>query len=177
LLDKVADTLDCAPLSFLQTIRHLISAEVDSDGFAIQATRDAMIENASPELSSGQRPALPRDSMIEALVCSYCVATSGLVDLFGQSPKELAKEISSRSSITSCSDDAATAVDLLVLAIGWQENGQGDESEQWFTHSRELLLRHMCRSMNVATAQGFTLVAVYMLRSFQPNGAYLYFCK
>lgn len=29
--------------------------------------------------------------------------------------------------------------------------------------------------MTVSTVQGFALVAVYMLRAFQPNGAYLYF--
>ena len=38
-----------------------------------------------------------------------------------------------------------------------------------------MLLKHLTASMNVSTVQGFALVAVYMLRAFQPNGAYLYF--
>jgi hypothetical protein len=73
-------------------------------------------------------------------------------------------------------DDTGTAVFLLVLAIGAQESHE-TKSRHWFQHARDLLMKHMCDSMNVATVQGFTLVAVYMLRSFQPNGAYLYFCK
>jgi hypothetical protein len=34
---------DCAPLSFLQTVRHLIASEVDAEEFPVQASRDSII--------------------------------------------------------------------------------------------------------------------------------------
>lgn len=36
---KVIFIGDCAPLSFLQTVRHLIASEVDPDGFPVAASR------------------------------------------------------------------------------------------------------------------------------------------
>lgn len=71
--------------------------------------------------------------------------------------------------------DITSAPYYLVLAIGVQEKDEA-KAEAWFKHARDDLLINMCGSMNVATVQGFALVALYMLRAFQPNGAYLYFC-
>ncbi|KAF1915791.1 hypothetical protein BDU57DRAFT_447829 [Ampelomyces quisqualis] len=171
---KVIFIGDCAPLSFLQTVRHLVSSEVDSDTFAIQASRDSIIEVTRPEPSQGQFRFLAVDHRrTDSLVEEYVTATSGLVDLFEYD--ELRKEIKIWAyGLSAHPDDAAATVFFLVAAIGAQENDE-EKAEAWFNHARNLLLRHMCDSMNVATVQGFTLVAVYMLRAFQPNGAYLYF--
>jgi hypothetical protein len=174
---KVIFIGDCAPLSFLQTVRYLISSEVDSEGFAIQASRDFMIEVARPELPPAQRqPPFVNIAEIQVLIGEYKAATSGLVDLFDD--EDLFKEIkvwtSGHTAIRQ--DDPAAAVFFLVLAIGVQESDE-DQAEAWHNHARDVLLKHMCNSMNVATVQGFTLVAIFMLRAFQPNGAYLYFCK
>jgi hypothetical protein len=118
-------------------------------------------------------PLVPKQT--EALVEEYITATSGLVDLFEY--EELLKEIQSwAEGYTNHSDDAAAAVFFLVIAIGAQESDE-EKAEAWFDHAKNLLLKYMCNSMNVATVQGFTLVAIYMLRAFQPNGAYLYFCE
>jgi hypothetical protein len=173
---KVIFIGDCAPLSFLQTVRYLISSEVDSEAFAIQASRDSMIEVARPEVPLGQRQPSPVNlEEIQTLVEEYKAATSGLVDLFEY--EELLKEITDWAlNHTTHSDDPAAAVFFLVLAIGAQEHDE-DKAEAWFDYARDLLLKNMCNSMNVATVQGFTLVAIFMLRAFQPNGAYLYFCK
>jgi hypothetical protein len=173
---KVIFIGDCAPLSFLQTVRYLISSEVGSDAFAIQASRDSIIEVARTEPPFGQSRSIPiAPEETEALVGEYIVATSGLVDLF--ECEELFKEIRLwASGHTTHSEDAAAAVFFLVVAIGAQE-GNEEKAEAWFDHARNLLLKYMCNSMNVATVQGFTLVAIYMLRAFQPNGAYLYFCE
>jgi hypothetical protein len=173
---KVIFIGDCAPLSFLQTVRYLISSEVDSEAFAIQASRDSMIEVARPEVLLGQRqPSSVNPEEIQTLVEEYKAATSGLVDLFEY--EELLKEITDWAlNHTTHSDDPSAAVFFLVLAIGAQEHDE-DKAEAWFDYARDLLLKNMCNSMNVATVQGFTLVAIFMLRAFQPNGAYLYFCK
>jgi hypothetical protein len=172
---KVIFIGDCAPLSFLQTVRYLISSEIDSEGFTIQASRDSMIEVARPEPVPGQRHSLSIDpSEVQALVEEYKAATSGLVDLFDD--EHLLQEITTWASTTISLDDPAAAVFFLVLAIGAQESDE-DRAEAWHNHARDVLLKYMCNSMNVATVQGFTLVAIFMLRAFQPNGAYLYFCK
>lgn len=78
--------------------------------------------------------------------------------------------------LTPHSDTAAAAVFFLVLAVGSQERNK-DKSEAWSKHARDLLLKHMCNNMNIATVQGFAILTIYMLRASQPNGAYLYFCK
>ncbi|KAI4659346.1 uncharacterized protein J4E78_005773 [Alternaria triticimaculans] len=163
---------DCAPLSFLQTVRHLITSEVDPRA-TVQATRDPIIEIARPE-SAGQPSCPPVDvRQVDALVDEFMAASSGLVQLFQR--EDLAPELKAwASSRTSTPDDAAAAVFYLVLAIGAQERYE-EKAEAWFNTARDVLLKHMCSSMNVSTVQGFALVAIYMLRASQPNGAYLYF--
>ncbi|KAH5749984.1 hypothetical protein HBI88_079710 [Parastagonospora nodorum] len=166
---------DCAPLSFLQTVRHLISSEVGSDAFAIQASRDSIIEVARAEVPVGRSPPTHiRPEEVEALIHEYVAATSGLVDLFEYQDLITEMNVWARRLSVNNSEDAATAVFYLVAAIGMQEDEE-ERAELWFDYARNLLMKHMCNSMNVATVQGFTLVAVYMLRAFQPNGAYLYF--
>ncbi|KAJ4353475.1 uncharacterized protein N0V89_005205 [Didymosphaeria variabile] len=164
---------DCAPLSFLQTVRYLISSEVDPDGFTVPAARDCIIEIARPTISSRPQYTSVNVHDVRHLVNKYLIATSGLVELFERD--ELVRELKAwASGQLQHSDDAAAAVFFLVLAIGAQEHDEG-KADAWFEHARTALSKNMCNSMNVATVQGFALVAIYMLRAFQPNGAYLYF--
>ncbi|CAO2653839.1 Nn.00g105720.m01.CDS01 [Neocucurbitaria sp. VM-36] len=164
---------DCAPLSFLQTVRYLIASEVDPEGLPIHAVRDSIIEVAPQEPVGRQRNISVNTEDIRAFVEEYAVATSGLVDMF-QHDELLSEMMTWANGLTSHSDDTAAAVFYLVLAVGAQESRE-DKAAAWFGHARELLLKHMCNSMNVSTVQGFILVAIFMLRAFQPNGAYLYF--
>jgi hypothetical protein len=164
---------DCAPISFLQTVRHLITSEVDPE-VSVQATRDPIIEIARPNLVAPQCPPIDMDQ-VDMLVEEYTAASSGLVQLF--QPDDLSKELKSwANDHPSSRNDTTAAVFYLVLAIGAQERFE-DKAEAWFDHARDLLLKYMCSNMNISTIQGFTLVAVFMLRASQPNGAYLYFCK
>lgn len=163
---------DCAPLSFLQTVRHLIAAEVDAEVFPA-AHRDSIIEVARPVSADRYRqPSLvvtPHE--VQSFLEQYFVVTQGLVDLFPYD-ELLAKMMSWASDHSPQS--AESVVFLLVLAIGAQETHEV-KAEAWFRHARDMLVKHMCNSMSIRTVQGFTLVAVFMLRAFQPNGAYLYF--
>ncbi|KAF1948510.1 hypothetical protein CC80DRAFT_431443 [Byssothecium circinans] len=164
---------DCAPLSFLQTVRHLIASEVEPDGFSLHSARDSIIEVARPGPSNHPHDISIALSEVPLLIEEYLIATSGLVDLFER--EHLFQELKAwANGNTSRTEDAAAAVFYLVLAIGAQES-RGQKPEAWFSHARDLLIKHMCNSMNVATVQGFTLVALYSLRAFQPNGAFLYF--
>ena len=164
---------DCAPLSFLQTVRHLVSSDAESDGFAVPAARDCIIENVRPTTLSQAHDVSINLLDVSPLVQNYLFTTSGLVELFESA--ELEKELKAwAGGVRSHTDSAASAVFFLVLAIGIQETDEA-KSDAWFRHARDILLKNMCGSMNVATVQGFTLVAIYMLLTFQPNGAYLYF--
>ncbi|KAH7366620.1 hypothetical protein BKA66DRAFT_425046 [Pyrenochaeta sp. MPI-SDFR-AT-0127] len=170
---KVIFIGDCAPISFLQTVRYLIASEVDPEGFPMQAVRDSIIEVAPSTLMSQQRSLFVKADKIQSLVEDYLVVTSGLVDLF-QHDDLLEETKAWARSLQSPSDDVGSAVFYLVLALGAQEDDE-EQADAWFRHAKELLLKHMGNNMNVSIVQGFTLVAIFMLRAFQPNGAYLYF--
>jgi hypothetical protein len=165
---------DCAPLSFLQTVKHLITSEVDS-GVSVHAARDPIIEITRPALDDQEQYPSIELHQVDVLVQEYIAATSGLVQLFQR--EDLLPELKNwASNQASGPDDVAAAVFYLVLAIGAQDKPE-EKSEAWFKHALNILLKFMCSNMNVSTVQGFTLVAIYMLRASQPNGAYLYFCK
>lgn len=172
---KVIFVGDCAPLSFLQTVRHLIASAVDAEDLPAQSSRDSIIEVARPGPVDQQQSLAVSMHDVRAFFQQYTVAVSGLIDLFERD--ELMSEISSwATGAVARPHESAAAVFYLVLAVGAQEN-QDAKAEAWFTYARDVLLKHLANSMNVSTVQGFALIAIYMLRAFQPNGAYLYFCE
>jgi len=171
---KVVFIGDSAPISFLQTVRHLVASEADA--LPVQMSRDSFVEAAQPETLSGLEQGVPgiHPNAVEALVREYHVATSGLVDLFAR--EQLLEDIKRWAANGSThSHDISSAVKYLVLAIGVQVTDEGT-AEAWFAHAKQVLVANLVASMHIATVQGFALVAVYMLRGSQPNGAFLYFC-
>lgn len=166
---------DCAPISFLQTVRHLVASKADP--FPAQASRESFVEIAQPEptcaLDYDAPDVHPRE--IDAILQEYHVATSGLVDLFERD--KLVEDVQQWVARAGAhAGDVATAVNYLVLAIGIQESNER-KAEAWFTQAKRALMGNFVASMHLGTVQGFVLVTVYMLRAFQPNGAYLYFCE
>jgi hypothetical protein len=171
---KVIFIGDCAPISFLQTVRHLIATEEDT--FPVQASRDSFIEAAQPIPTDGAERVIPavHPNDVDALLRQYRVATSGLVDLFER--EHLADEARKwAAGIAMRSAEATSAVNYLIFAIGIQESNE-TKAEAWFNYAKNSLVANLTASMHLATVQGFALMAVYLLRAFQPNGAYLYFC-
>lgn len=171
---KVIFIGDCAPISFLQTVRHLIATEEDT--FPVQASRDSFIEAAQPVFTNQTERLIPRvhPNDVGALLRQYHVATSGLVDLFERD--HLADDIRKwAAGMATRSAEDTPAVKYLVLAIGIQESNESN-ADAWFNHAKNSLVANLTASMHLTTVQGFALVAVYLLRAFQPNGAYLYFC-
>lgn len=139
--------------------------------------QDSIIEVPRPELSDRQlHKAPPGLDLFEVteIVEEYFVTTTGLVDLFER--EQLTTSLQSWINGTNSTSEVVSATYFLVLAIGSQDKDEA-RAEAWFKSARDELLINLCGSMNVATVQGFALVSLYMLRGFQPNGAYLYFCK
>lgn len=139
--------------------------------------QDSIIEVPRPELSERTSHILPPALdlyEVQSLVEEYLVATTGLVDLFEKG--ELTSNLQAWINNATSTSEVVSATYFLVLAIGIQEKDES-KAELWFKRARDDLLINLCGSMNVATVQGFALVSLYMLRAFQPNGAYLYFCR
>jgi hypothetical protein len=172
---KVIFIGDCAPISFLQTVRHLIATEEDT--FPGQASRDSFIEAAQPVSAGGTERAVPavHPNDVDTLLGQYRVATSGLVDLFERDHLiDDAKKWT--AGVVTRPNEVTSAVNYLIFAIGIQESNEA-KAEAWFNHAKNTLVESLTASMHLSTVQGFALVAVYLLRASQPNGAYLYFCR
>lgn len=170
---KVIFIGDCAPISFLQTVRHLVASEADPDGVL---ARDSIVEVTRQEHTAASGQGVPdiNSDELGVILTAFFVATSGIVDLF-ERDQLLSRLKGWIENGNLRSKDVTAAVYYLVLAIGIQEIDER-KAESWFNHAKDVLVTNLSSSMRVATVQGFTLVAVYMLRAFQPNGAYLYFC-
>lgn len=164
---------DCAPLSFLQTVRHLITTRIDPNGFATKAPRDPIIEHMSPGASTtleSEKPTID-PSLVPPAVSSFMTSTSGLVDVLD--PEAMWEGMHRWCKQPSNCDDGSSAVYYLVLAIGlqvWHE----DRAERYFKHARQLALSGLGGQLGISTVQAFILVAVYMTSTCQTNGAFLY---
>ncbi|KAH6609991.1 hypothetical protein Trco_000011 [Trichoderma cornu-damae] len=167
---------DCAPLSFFQSVRRLVTNRVGQNAFAPQTSRFSVLENAAAR----QSRRLPRDSRtpevrpvdVASAVSAYFSTTASLVDLFDSS--KLLDDLIIWANIEQKPDNVATTIHFLILAIGLQA---GDDvlSQQYFEYARDLAYTDLSDSLGVETVQAFILVTVYMLCSCQINGAFLFF--
>ena len=139
-------------------------------GVSNQLSRDSIVEVAALRAPAAAADGFPHIVPSEArdFVAAYSVATCGLVHLFERAQLE-AELISWATGDRPAAAAAVRAVYYLIAAIGVQETDD-IKADAWFCHAKDLLLDNLTSSMNVATVQGFALVAIYMLRAFQPNG-------
>ena len=167
---------DCAPLSFFQTVRQLVTSKVDQNAFAPQTSRYSVLENASSGSQLGDLRSAPDVAIetVQAAVPAYLAATAGLVDLFEDNARLLQDLTTWVSQGHVGSDNIAAAVNYLVVAIGCQRTNE-DAALRYFEFARDQALANLSGNLSVATVQAFTLVTLYMLRACQINGAFLFF--
>lgn len=181
---------DCAPLSFFQTVRQLVTSRIDANAFAPQTSRYSVLENAISKSSfmSGTI-ALPPDVVvadIPATVSAYLSVTSGMVD-FLSTEARLAENITIWASSHNNNDnnnnmtnnnhraeDVSSSVYYLVLAIGTQQRDE-ELAQLYFEYARDQALATLNGSLSIETVQAFILVTLYMLCACQINGAFLFF--
>ncbi|KAI0545910.1 IDO-domain-containing protein [Xylaria curta] len=165
---------DCAPLSLFQTIRQIVTSRVDPHAFSPETSRVSMLENINSEglmpLGPAEEPTI-NPSVVRKLVITYLTATSGLVDLFDNT---LIPEVQSWADRAERSADVTSAVHYLVLAIGSQSEDQ-QMATTYFLRGKHLALSALGGNLSIGTVQSFLLTTLYMLRSCQINGAYLFF--
>lgn len=166
---------DCAPLSFFQSVRQLVTSRVKHNAFAPETSRYTVLENASPgqpthRASSGFPEVRTRD--VAAAVGSYITATTGLVDLFDES--RLADDILLWANHDQKPHNLTSTINYLVLAIGRQKVDEAS-SQAYYEYAKEQAFRSLSGNLSVGTVQAFTLITVYMLWSCQINSAFLVF--
>ncbi|KAG8631166.1 hypothetical protein KVT40_000306 [Elsinoe batatas] len=165
---------DCAPLSFLRAIRQFITTDIDPHGrfgkFCQAQTTDELGRPNNVRSASS----LPEVDLTTAslLLSQYRNASSGMVDIFD--PSLISSEMDVWSAGAHDLKDLTSAVFYLVLAIGAQEAAD-ERAMVWFDHSRAIIQNDFCENMSIQVVQGHTLMALYMLRAFKPNAAYLFF--
>ncbi|KAK0665291.1 hypothetical protein QBC41DRAFT_233127 [Cercophora samala] len=179
---------DCAPLSFFQTVRRLVTTRVDAHAFAPETSGYSALENVSsrPSVSSGYG-ALPPPVKIAVgpAVEAYLEVTMGLIDLFEDNTR-LEGEITEWARQQpqqhhdhggQQGDSLAGAVNYLVLAIGCQKTEKGNEgtAQQYFDYARDVAFASLGGNLGVASVQVFILITLYSLGACQINAAFLFF--
>lgn len=174
---KVVFIGDCAPLSFLRAVRQLVTPDIDPDGGfsrACQASQTSDLVRPGEEIDD-DRPWPQVDlNALHSWIDNYSSATSGLVDIFDI--QTISADIQAWARRGAGGTDLTAAVHYLVLAIGTQETDD-KRSTKWSIHSKRILHEMFCDNMNIQVVQGYTMLALYMLRDFKPNGAYLFLCQ
>ncbi|KAJ4177781.1 hypothetical protein NW755_013657 [Fusarium falciforme] len=167
---------DCAPLSFFQSVRQLVTTRVGQNAFAPQTSRYSVLENAPAHQSrrvpgDNRLPSINPDD-IPSAVSTYLSVATGLVDLFDN--RRLVEDLMLWANLDQKPDDATTVVNLLVLAIGRQMDNE-ELAQDYFEYARDKAYANLSGNLSVTSIQIFTLITLYMLCSCQINGAFLFF--
>ncbi|WJG35222.1 uncharacterized protein FOBCDRAFT_239395 [Fusarium oxysporum Fo47] len=167
---------DCAPLSFFQSVRQLVTTRVGQNAFAPQSSRYSVLENAtahqSRRIPGDNRIPIVHPDDIPPAVSNYLSIATGLVDLFDN--RRLQDDLILWANMDQKQDDATTIVNFLVLAIGTKINDE-ERSQDYFEYARDKAYSNLTGNLSVSTVQMFTLITLYMLCSCQINGAFLFF--
>ncbi|KAK3384905.1 hypothetical protein B0H63DRAFT_173185 [Podospora didyma] len=169
---------DCAPLSFFQTVRRLVTSRVDAHAFAPETSGYSALENAHsrPSASAGSSAEPPAIKIaVEQAVSAYHDVTTGLIDLFDNT--HMLRDITYWASQPQARDESAdfpSAVNYLVLAIGCQKSDEAT-AQTFFDYARDTALASLTGNLGVGSVQVFILVTFYMLGAGQINGAFLFF--
>ncbi|KAK0648944.1 hypothetical protein B0T16DRAFT_326775 [Cercophora newfieldiana] len=165
---------DCAPLSFFQTVRRLVTSLVDVHAFAPESSGYSALENASswPSVVSSNAAQPPLiDINVDSAVATYLEVTAGIVDLFDD---RLRHDISVWATQARPAGvvDVSSAVYYLVLAIGCSNE---HVAQLYFSYAREVAFAGLSGNLGVENIQAFILSTLYMLGASQINGAFLFF--
>ncbi|KAK3320115.1 hypothetical protein B0T19DRAFT_404641 [Cercophora scortea] len=172
---------DCAPLSFFQTVRRLVTTRVDTNAFAPETSGYSALENvySRPSFpaggSSGSQPPTIEITIAPA-VRAYFEATAGLIDIFDNARllEDISIWVAGRSLSRDKTVNVTSVVNYLVLAIACQKS---DESvaQVYFDHARDLAFANLSGNLGIGSVQAFLLITLYMLSGCQISGAFLFF--
>lgn len=176
---------DCAPLSFFQSVRQVVTSRVSQNAFAPQTSRYSVLENApaqyqrrrEPYGGAGRTMPVVNSNDVAGAVAAYLSATTGLIDLFDNETLLddmllWADQIQQQQQQPL--QDMASTIKFLVLAVGKLMDDEA-LAQEYFEYARGQAYADLSGDLSVQTVQAFVLITVYMLCSCQINGAFLFF--
>lgn len=170
---------DSANLSFLHTIRAVISDSQGSNTFVDDPLRSYMVElipEDNTKVFDPIKDANPPDiSLAEAkrLIRQFFIVTDGVLDLVDES--ELLKSLPG-VLVSNQSNVVARTLVYLVVAIGAKcsVDDQAKLGDSFFRCARLLTAQYIMDNANVETGQVYVLTAMYLLCASRRNAAFIY---
>lgn len=165
---------DSASLSFLQSVRRIVSSSIGRCDFTEDNSRHSMLEAFQNNPSTQPGPLVPPPSNDEAqrLARQYILATRPLLDLFDL--EEFHPRLANWVGNPSGDEDTVSSIFYLVLAIGAQvSNINQTLAEQYFSSGRQLAFSAFQETPSIHTIQSYVLVSMYMLGACRRNGAFM----
>ncbi|RHZ72625.1 hypothetical protein CDV55_107504 [Aspergillus turcosus] len=165
---------DSASLSFLQSVRRIVSLSIGRCEFTEDTSRHSMLEafQTSSATQTGPLSAPPSNDEAQRLARQYVLATSPLLDLFDL--EEFYPRLANWVGNPTGDEDTVSSIFYLVLAIGVQvsETNQ-DLAEQYFVSGRQLAFSAFTETPSLYTIQSYVLISMYMLGACRRNGAFM----
>lgn len=165
---------DSASLSFLQSVRRVVTSAIGRCEFTEDNSRHSMLEAFQSNPSNQPGPLVPPPSNEDAqqLARQYVLATSPLLDLFDL--KEFHPRLANWVGNPTGDEDTVSSIFYLVLAIGAQVSGINQtQAEQYFSSGRQLAFAAFQETPSIHTIQSYILVSMYMLGACRRNGAFM----
>ncbi|KAF9894263.1 hypothetical protein FE257_007765 [Aspergillus nanangensis] len=165
---------DSASLSFLQSVRRIVSSSIGRCEFTEDNSRHSMLEafqsNSNSQITSLLKP--PRNDEAQRLAHQYILATTPLLDLFDLN--EFHPRLANWVENPSGDDDTVSSIFYLVLAIGAQVSDVNQTTaEQYFLSGRQLAFNAFTETPSIFTIQSYILISMYMLGACRRNGAFM----
>ncbi|KAJ5946210.1 hypothetical protein N7454_003049 [Penicillium verhagenii] len=165
---------DSASLSFLQSVRRVVSSSIGRCEFTEDNSRHSMLEafQNNPTTQPGPLTDPPSNEEAHRLARQYVLATSPLLDLVDL--EEFHPRLASWVENPSGDEDTVSSIFYLVLAIGAQVSDTNQtEAERYFSSGRQLAFSAFQETPSIHTIQSYILVSMYMLGACRRNGAFM----
>lgn len=165
---------DSASLSFLQSVRRVVSSSIGRCDFTEDSSRHSMLEAFQNNSSTQPGPLVspPTNDEAQRLARQYILATRPLLDLFDL--EEFYPRLANWVENPSGDEDTVSSIFYLVLAIGAQVSDINQTlAEQYFSSGRQLAFSAFQETPSIHTIQSYVLVSMYMLGACRRNGAFM----
>ncbi|KAL4981352.1 fungal-specific transcription factor domain-containing protein [Aspergillus falconensis] len=165
---------DSASLSFLQSVRRIVSLSIGRCEFTEDTSRHSMLEafQSSSTTQSGPLVQPPSNDKAQRLARQYVLATSPLLDLFDL--EEFHPRLANWIGNPTGDEDTVSSIFYLVLAIGAQVSDTNQTlAEQYFVSGRQLAFSAFTETPSLYTIQSYVLISMYMLGACRRNGAFM----
>ncbi|KAL3465353.1 hypothetical protein BJX64DRAFT_297411 [Aspergillus heterothallicus] len=165
---------DSASLSFLQSVRRIVSLSIGRCEFTEDTSRHSMLEafQSSSTTQSGPLTQPPGNDDAQRLARQFVLATSPLLDLFDL--EEFHPRLANWIGNPTGDEDTVSSIFYLVLAIGAQVSDINQNlAEQYFVSGRQLAFSAFTETPSLYTIQSYVLISMYMLGACRRNGAFM----